>query len=177
MLQFIKHLVLICVISVAPAHSKSLHYQYNEIISQVKSVGSAKFSMLFWDIYQSTLYTATGRYEQGIINQPMLFQIKYLRDIRADDLIEKTAEQWRHIGVLENKFSPFIPQLKAIWPNINQGDSLSLYVKDGVSYFYCNEKPIGQINDENFGPMFLDIWLSSKTSQPKLRKQLIGETS
>ena len=40
--------------------------------------------------------------------------------------------------------------------------------------YYFDEQPIGIIQDKQFGDAFLAIWLSENTSEPGLRKQLLG---
>jgi hypothetical protein len=37
-----------------------------------------------------------------------------------------------------------------------------------------NDKPIGNIDDAEFARAFFAIWLDPKTSEPSLRKQLLG---
>jgi len=133
--------------------------------------GTAKFSVLFWDIYQSHLWSSGEEYAQD--NESHLLKIQYLRDIERDDLIEKTVEQWQHLNIPEKRYLPFVSTLKKLWPDINKGDSLALLKTKESSTFYYNDKEIGQIDDPYFSEIFLAIWLSPKTSQPKLREQLI----
>ena len=75
---------------------------------------------------------------------------------------------------LKNDYRQFIPLLTDIWPNISAGDSLTLLIKDQKSFFYFNDTYIGHVENESFGPLFLSIWLSPKTSQKSLRKKLLG---
>jgi hypothetical protein len=144
-------------------------------------VGNAKFSVFFWDIYQSKLFTPTGNYYVAnntnnlAVERPLLFKIKYLRDISQKDLIERTIEQWKHLNFNQKNYSSYVPQLKTIWPNIEAGDSLALLISNNKSDFYFNNHFIGSIPEENFGKLFLAIWLSPNTSQPELRKKLINE--
>lgn len=145
------------------------------IESEFKKVGSALFSVLFWDIYNSTLYTESGKFIEGSAQQTIVFKIDYLKDITRDDLIERTVEQWQHLDISENEYQQFLPLLTEIWPNISAGDSLTLFIKDEKSLFYFNDTYIGNVKHESFGPLFLSIWLSPKTSQKSLRKQLLGE--
>jgi hypothetical protein len=137
-------------------------------------VGNATFTFLFWDIYNSRLFTKTGKYDDNS-GQDLLFKINYLKDISADELIKRTVEQWQHLKYDESKYQHYIPIMKAIWPDIKSGDSLTLYRKNQTTIFYFNNEEVGNINDKSFSNLFLDIWLSNNTSQPKLRKQLIGE--
>ncbi len=139
-------------------------------------LGEAKFSVLFWDVYNSHLYSRTGAY---FTNKPqdLLFSITYLRDISANDLIENTQEQWRQLGFSPQQYLTYIPQLEAIWPDVQKGDNLTLLKINKQSVFYLNGKKIGLIADSQFQQMFLDIWLSVNTSEPKLRQQLLGVKS
>lgn len=162
-------------IFVVNARSQGLPEHLPEDYSKLtyKEVGRAKFSVLFWDIYNSTLYTISGQYFYKNPPETLLFKIEYLKDITSDELIERTIEQWRHLQIPEPQYKPFIPQLKAIWPNISAGDSLTLFVENETSVFYLNNIKIGIMNEHEFSQIFLDIWLSPETSQMQLRKQLL----
>jgi hypothetical protein len=147
-------------------------------------VGSAQFSVLFWDIYNSRLHTSSGKYsptssfnKTGATDRksPLLFEIEYLRDITKQDLISRTVEQWEHLAIEPTIYVDFIPLLEAIWPNIKAGDSLALWVDGTTSHFYFNGAHIGTVSQDNFGQLFTAIWLAPNTSQPKLRDKLIGE--
>lgn len=167
--------------------SSSIHVKADEFINTVveqqvkniafKKVGEAKFRVLFWDIYKSRLLTSNGTYSEKAPKLPVLFEIRYLRDITSKDLIERTVEQWQHVGKKESEYSDFVQQLEELWPNIKKGDQLSLLAGNNGSEFFHNGESIGVIESREFGALFLSIWLSEKTSQPKLRNQLLGKTS
>lgn len=145
--------------------------------NQYKKVGSAKFSVYFWDIYNSTLYTTTGQYPVSVEQSNIVFHIEYLRDITSADLIERTIEQWQHLGLKSSEYQQYLPQLEQLWPDIKAGDSLTLLINQSQSKFYFNQKYLGSIKQHIFGQQFLNIWLSAKSSQPKLRAQLLGVTN
>lgn len=138
----------------------------------VKLVGEAQFSMLFWDIYHSQLFTPSGEFDDVIPGT--VFEIKYQRNISQSDLIERTIEQWQHLGFSEETYQAYPPVLAALWPDITKGDKLTLVVSERSSDFYFNERFLGRVNDDSFAQIFLAIWVSPNTSQPKLRQQLIG---
>ncbi|MGJ8682511.1 chalcone isomerase family protein [Paraglaciecola sp.] len=141
---------------------------------QYQQVGKTQFSVLFWDIYNSTLYTKTGRYSDINTSSPLVFEIEYLKDITAEDLIQRTIQQWQHLEYSETSYQAFISPLRSIWPDIKSGDKLALLVQNEQSFFYFNNAQIGLVPGKEFSQMFLDIWLSPKTSQPKLRNELLG---
>lgn len=139
-------------------------------------VGRAKFSVLFWDIYKSTLYTKSGQYQADNSPCSLIFEIEYLKDITAQSLLERTIEQWQHLGISATEYQQYIPLLKAIWPDISSGDKLALLVEGHRSIFYFNQLKVGIIEQKGFSQLFLNIWLSPNTSEQKLRTQLLGDT-
>ncbi|MFT5758348.1 MAG: hypothetical protein ACI9LM_003087 [Alteromonadaceae bacterium] len=173
-------------LSLTSTHSNSYAYIENnqalenlpEVLSQLQLtlVGSAVFSVLFWDIYKSTLYTKTGNYNKQQAPEILLFEIEYLKDITAAELIKRTIEQWYHLEKAESQYLPYIAKLTSIWPDIKSGDKLTLLKQNGRSVFYFNHVKIGIIEQDEFSALFLDIWLSPKTSQKALRTELLGDS-
>lgn len=142
-------------------------------ISELKKVGEAKLKVLFWDVYNSTLYSQTGEYQAELF--PQALKINYLRDIDADDLIERTKEEWQKLDIKQDTYQQWLPMLTEIFPDIKKGDTLLLKVSENLqSEFFFNGKAIGKIADESFGQSFLRIWLDENCSYPKVRNQLIG---
>lgn len=137
----------------------------------MSKVGESKFSWLFWDIYNISLWSETLPYESGQL--PVRLEITYLRDITRQELIDNTIDQWKKQGVAWEK--NWIVQLKDIWPDINTDNTLSLSLThQKESLFYFNGEFIGSITDAKFSQAFIDIWLSEKTTEPKLRLKLLG---
>lgn len=152
---------------------KSANAKMHSPPQQMQIVGQATLSVLFWDIYHATLYSTNGRYQLG--SYPVALNIQYLRNIKAQDLIKRTAEEWDKLGYPSEQYLPWLQQLKQIWPDILKGDELTLYLASAEhSDFYFNGERIGSLQAQNFGTQFLAIWLDEKCSFPKLRKQLLG---
>ncbi|WP_286235171.1 chalcone isomerase family protein [Thalassotalea sediminis] len=171
----VKSIVLLCLLTLMmTAQAKML--AVDKVKSDLTQVGKATFSFLFWDIYHSKLYTNSGTYSEKE-NQTLLLEIQYLKDIARDDLLEKTVEQWQYLGFSIEQYGKYLDTLRVLWPNIEAGDSLSLLDDNQSSHFYFNGELLGTIEDTKFAEIFLAIWLSEKTSQPLLRKRLIGEDS
>ena len=105
----------------------------------------------------------------------MVLKLTYQRDISKADFIEATVDQWKHLqGKVSAQHQDWAKQLDKLWTDVKKGDQLScVLLTDGRVQFYFNDKLLGDVADPAFGPAFLDIWLSEKTSAPKLRKQLL----
>jgi hypothetical protein len=131
----------------------------------LKKVGEAKLKVFFWDVYNSSLYNQTGEYQ--VEKFPQVLKIDYLRDIDAADLIERTQDEWKKLGIEQTVYEPWLPLLTNIFPNIKKGDTLLLSVNENLdSEFFFNGQTIGK--------SFLRIWLDVNCSYPKVREQLIG---
>ena len=142
-------------------------------IAELKKVGEAKLKVLFWDVYNSSLYSQTGKYQAEQF--PQALKINYLRDIDAEDLIKRSQDEWEKLGIKQTTFSQWIPLLTNILPDIKKGDTLLLRVNENLqSEFFFNGKAIGTITDQSFGISFLRIWLDKNCSYPKVRNKLIG---
>ena len=141
---------------------------------QLKKVGEARLSVLFWDIYDSALYTQSGVYRSEEF--PQALDIVYLRDIESKELIENTRDEWQKLGINNEDSVRWLNILTQFLPNIKKGDRLTLVVNaDNHSEFFFNSNSIGSLCDAKFGPAFLRIWLDAGSSYPKVRHKLIGK--
>ena len=135
-------------------------------------VGAARLKVLFWEVYDSQLFTPSGSW-QG--KAPYQLSLHYLRDIPASKLVEETDKAWREQGRSHPKQSEWLQQLNDIWPDIARGDNLVFGLNaKGQSAFWFNGRSIGGINDRDFGALFGGIWLDQDSPRPELRKQLVG---
>ena len=136
-------------------------------------VGEARLKVLFWSVYNSRLYAPDGLYSAD--KRPLRLEIEYLRNIDADDLVDRTALEWRQQGKTHQRQPQWLQALSQLWPDVGENDVLALELDEtDRSTFYINGALLGRIEDAEFGRHFLDIWLSPETSQPELRSALIG---
>lgn len=144
-------------------------------------VGQATLSWLWLDIYASQLRSPNGEYNQlpDVSPHPIALEIRYLRDITRQQLIDATIDQWQKLGVDTAQRQQWSVNLAEIFPDVSTGDRL-VYVSNGKSgeFFFSRaqqvERSVGRIDDEAFNDAFLSIWLSPKTEYSALRNQLIG---
>lgn len=143
------------------------------VATEFKSVGESRLEYYFWDVYDAKLFTPSGVYKAG--KHPIKLSLTYLRDFAAIDIVKATNEQWQHLGKTD-LVGRFDQSLLNLWPDIKEGETLA-FITDtkGVGVFYHQGEKLGSVDDANFANDFLAIWLSPKTSQPQMRKQLIGE--
>ena len=138
-------------------------------------VGEARLKVLIWEVYDSALFTPSGRW-QG--DAPYRLSLHYLRNIPAAKLVEETEKAWREQGRNHPRLNQWLGLLGDLWPDITEGDNLVFGLNElGDSAFWFNGSPLGSIEDRDFGPLFGGIWLDPDTPRPELRVQLIGPAS
>ena len=138
-------------------------------------VGEARLKVLIWEVYDSALFTPSGRW-QG--DAPYRLSLHYLRNIPAAKLVEETEKAWREQGRNHPRLNEWLGLLGDLWPHITEGDNLVFGLNElGDSAFWFNGSPLGSIEDRDFGPLFGGIWLDPDTPRPELRAQLIGPAS
>lgn len=146
----------------------------NAQTESLKMVGEGEMSWLFIDLYKAALYSQNGDYKEH--TYPQALNITYQKDIGKKHLISATEKEWNKLSI-NNKQSPYwLASLNKLWPDIKKGDNLLFMVEaNGQGFFYHNDHLLGGINSRQFSDAFLAIWLSKNTSEPSLRKQLVGE--
>ncbi|MDO6684162.1 MULTISPECIES: chalcone isomerase family protein [unclassified Agarivorans] len=142
--------------------------------SNMKLVGDAKLKVLFWSIYNVSLHSPDGQYQQH--RYPMVLTIDYLRKINRSKLVGATKDEWQRLGVCEQSpCQQWLNKLSSIWPDLKKGDQLQL-VADSANQgrFYLNGEHLGSLDDNLFSQHFLDIWLSENSRFPKQQRSLTG---
>lgn len=140
---------------------------------RLKVVGQAEMRWLMFPLYRITLKTIDGRYQEN--RYPQMLDILYLRNIDKQDLLTATDSEWKGLGFPLAQRKEWIRQLGNLWPSIKRGDRLAFHIDStGQNYFILNKKKIGGIADKQFGQSFLAIWLSPKTSRPRIRQRLLA---
>lgn len=142
-------------------------------IQDLNEVGSARLKVLLWNIYESSLYTPTGRF-QGI-EPGLALELEYRRNIPKKEFIKYAREEWQKQSLYNEKSEAWLASIDKLLPSVKKGDVIVLKVNNQKeSEFYFNNRFIGKLGSENFTDQFLSIWLSKNTSYPKLRDKLVG---
>ena len=152
---------------------QSLAAELADPLENLQLVGEARLRVLFWRIYDSSFYSESGSYTG--IEPGTALKIEYRRAIKVDEFIKRTREEWEKLDILSDESDQWLEQLGEFLPSVIRGDVIVLKVDDNLgSVFYYNFEPIGQIRNPQFTKDFLSIWLSDKSSFPRLQRQLKG---
>jgi Chalcone isomerase-like len=163
----------------AYANNPSMPSAVSQGLSNAKALGQARLVVFGFNIYDAKLWVADGFSAANYASEPFALELRYLRNFSGEMIAERSLKEMRRIGaVSEEKATQWLENMKKTFPDIKKGDQLiGIHRPDGTASFTLNGKPIGEIRDEEFTRLFFGIWLSPKTSEPKMRNELIGAAS
>ncbi len=141
-------------------------------INNALEVGSSRFTYMFWDVYDISLYAAHGKWDK---TRTFALSLSYLRDLEGKAIAERSAEEIRTIGFTDEvRLAAWFSEMNRIFPDVTENSMLTgIYVPNAPTIFFLDGKAIGTIQDPEFGAWFFNIWLSPNTSQPTLRRKLL----
>ena len=143
-------------------------------LSAMTKQGSGTMSWALWDAYTATLYTKSEHY---VPSEEFAINLDYKMEIDGTDIAQRSIDEMNKIEKLpEEKSKTWFKQMDDMFPDVDEKTSITgVSIPNYGAVFYTNGKKIGEIKDVEFAKRFFDMWLSPKTSEPKLRKQLLGE--
>lgn len=138
-----------------------------------KLVGSGQASIMFWDLYEASLFAPEGLFDT---DKPFALSLKYSMDIEGREIADHSTKEMRRLGFSDEiKLAVWHSQMNSFFPDVKKGTTLTgVYTRDKISIFYKDGQEIGQIRDPEFGYHFFNIWLDKETELPSLRLKLIG---
>jgi hypothetical protein len=188
-LRITQYTLLFILLLTASASSASNHrvlsplpIELKEIWSDFSLVGQTTFRRFGFHIYDCSLWTTGNKPYDSIANEILIddayaLSITYTRNISLQQLLSSTKNEWQRLGFSDQyPLTAWLTMLKNIWPSIEKGDQLiAVVTAEGKTKFFNRDSSLGTIDDENFGPAFLSIWLGEEARYQKKRKELLGE--
>jgi len=140
----------------------------------LRRYGFHVYDSSFWSIGDKTdeIYTA-----DFLRTNSYALSITYARKISAQKLLSSTKKEWQRLGFAGRyPLDAWLTMLENIWPSVEKGDQLIVVVtSEGKTTFFSKNNSLGTIDDANFGPAFLSIWLDENSRFKKNRRELLGE--
>jgi hypothetical protein len=156
------------------------HASVSALPANLVEVGSGEMRWLGMEVYDARLLSGGERFSGDFSSGPVALEITYRRNIPSDRLVRTTEREWQRLRrELQLPEAPRVRQwlgeIATIWPDVTPGDRLIALVEPaGETRFYGNDGLLGVVNDPDFGPAFLGIWLHPATRAAELRAELLG---
>ncbi len=148
--------------------------------TSLKKLGFHVYDASFWSnnrkSHSESLLSNKSNMTDYVRSNICVLSITYARNIKAEKLITRTKKEWLRLGYKNTyPINDWIIMLRNIWPDVKKNDQLIVVsTPQGQSVFYDENKRLGTIDDINFGPAFLAIWVDKNSRYKKNRLELIG---
>ena len=153
--------------------------ELNTLLPQHRLIGKGRLTVWGFQVYDARLWTLPGFKTENISAQSFALELAYLRDFTSKDTAERSIKEMRRsASINEEQAKTWITAMQRVIPDIQKGDRIMGINQPGVgAQFLVNGKASGEIRDAEFARLFFGIWLSPKTSEPKLRDILLSGAS
>ena len=147
-----------------------------EAITTPRLVGQHLFKFFGLEIYHISLWSSPEWMPDKWNQQSFALSLVYSRNLSGEDIARRSiSEIKKQRALTEDTTKQWMSQLSALIPSVKPGDRLTgVYQPSGDLVFWLGSKKLGAIKDAALSEAFMGIWLSTKTSEPKMREKLIG---
>ncbi len=134
-------------------------------------------------IYEASLFTipsATDELKSAgpnqVFHQPFALHIHYARSISLAQLAERSIQEMEGLGLVpKSSREQWLAHLFKSFRAVNAGDRITgVFRPNRGASFYLNGALVHEVADPAFAEAFFRIWLDPKTSEPDLRRALLG---
>ncbi len=159
-------LLLVLLLSVAAQAS------WRDALPGARMVGQGEMRWFGLKLYRAELLSHSGKYDP---QQGHALVLTYARSFKADRIIDASLEQMARLGAPKARFDDWAAHMRRGFVDVSEGDALVGVLQPGKGIrFYAGERLTADIDDPEFARWFFAIWLDARTSEPGLRKQLLG---
>ena len=137
--------------------------------------GTGRMRFMAWNLYDISLWTGSDFDPINFMNSPFALELTYLRALNGVDIANQSIKEMQRLGPMSKlQENQWLGKMQAAFPNIQAGDRLCGIHHPGQRVrFFHNGNFRSDVEDAAFASYFFGIWLSDKTSEPRLRSELL----
>jgi hypothetical protein len=137
----------------------------------LRGAGTMRFFGL--KVYDIRLWTRGTAHSYA---EPFALELAYDLGLKGAEIAKRSVEEMaRQENTDTPRLARWASDMARIFPDVRKGDVLvGVSIPGKETRFYSRDKLLGTVPDAGFASAFFDIWLAEKTSEPGLRKVLLG---
>ncbi len=153
--------------------------ELRDALPQAQLIGQTRLSVWGFKIYDARLWAPSGFSAADFAARPLALELAYLRAFEAVDIAERSLkEMQRSARISDAQAQQWRLEMQRVFPNVKAGDRILGVHRPGQGVsFWVNGQRGGDIADAEFSRLFFGIWLSPQTSEPAMRRALLGGTA
>jgi hypothetical protein len=141
-----------------------------------QATGTATLRFLGLTVYQARLWVQPGFQASRYAQHPLALELNYSRSLSGPLIAERSLKEMRLQGPIgQEQASAWLQAMLQAFPDVKAGDRITGVHTPGVgARFWFNGQSRPGLKDPEFSRIFFGIWLSEATSEPQMRRQLLG---
>ena len=145
----------------------------SQIMPTAKRVGTARFKVIFFKIYDAELFAPNGNFRR---NGPFALRLTYLINAKKDRIISSTVKEMkRQKAASKTVIESWIPLMERHFVSMDEGSQADfIHAGDGRLLITANGTVIGEITDGAFITALMDVWLGPKVRDKAFQDSLMG---
>jgi hypothetical protein len=148
-------------------------------VATARLQGQGKLRYFGLLVYEARLWVGTGFAADRYENQTFALELQYAREFEGHAIAKRSiVEMRRSFSVEDAQAQTWQAAMVRAFPDVAPGDRLTgIHIPGAATRFFHNGQPTSAVADAQFARAFFGIWLAVTTSEPALRRQLIGAGS
>lgn len=144
-------------------------------LPMLRPLGEGRLRWFGLHVYDSSLWVPGDAWS---FDRVFALDIRYAMNIRGRDLTKRSLDEMRRLGFSDPaKLRRWEEAMDRVFPDIRPGDRLvGVSIPGREARFYSQERLLGTVPDPEFARAFFAIWLDEKTSEPGLRRRMLGHS-
>ncbi|MCV2360619.1 chalcone isomerase family protein [Paucibacter sp. TC2R-5] len=148
-------------------------------LANLRQLAQAQMRFFGLLIYDIRLWAKDAVDAQNWPQQVLALELEYARSLSGTEIAKRSlTEMRRQSEIGSEQAQRWLAEMEAAFPDVKAGDRISGLNEPGAGInFFVNGRLQRSIKDPVFSRLFMGIWLAPQTSEPKLRKQLLGSAA
>ena len=141
--------------------------------------GNARMRVFGFNVYDATLWVTPEFKASRYAQSAFVLELAYLRSLNGREVAQRSAVEMRRApDYPAAREASWKAAMEATFPDVKDGDRLTgLHSPEAGARFWFNGTARTPIADPDFSRLFFGIWLSTATSEPKLRAALLARAT
>jgi hypothetical protein len=139
-------------------------------------LGEGRLRYLGLHVYDIRLWGEADFSVRDLPGSALALELEYARALEGKAIAERSLKEMQGLDSIDAALAErWLKQMRQIFPDVKKGDRITGVQRPGeAAIFFVNGQPRGEVRDAEFARLFFGIWLSPRTSQPRLREALLG---
>ena len=157
--------------------SPNAAYSRPEVMGLGGVVPTAPVRLRVWgfEVYDARLWTPVG-FRHGQYTQfSFALELQYLRKLEGAAIASRSIDEMRRVGSFSDaQAQSWLTAMRELFTDVRQGERITgINLPSVGAEFWVNGQRVGVVKDVAFARLFFGIWLDERTSEPKMRAQLL----